>query len=177
MGRDVDDVDLRIIQLLQEDGRRPTTGVARQLHLPEATVRRRLERLIRDEVIRFVAVADGAKLGLPLHVLIGLQIDLPRAEEIGAALCRLAEVRWVGATAGPQDFILEAFFRSTPHLHDFLTKKLAKIPGVTRTQTSTVLRLQKNMYRWDVLIDASDGDREGPPLPEAVPGARSSLAE
>ncbi len=173
----LDDLDLQIIRLLQEDGRRPNTAVARHLRLPEATVRRRIDRLIRGEVIRIVAVADGAKLGLPLHVLIGLQIDLTKAEDIGAALCRLAEVRWVGATAGPQDFILEAFFHSTPHLHDFLTKTLAKIPGVLRTQTSTVLHLQKNAYRWDVLIEAGAGDRAGAPPPGAATGARSSRAE
>ncbi len=168
----IDALDLQIIRLLQEDGRRPTTTIARRLNLPEATVRRRLDRLIRDEVIAVVAVADGAKLGLPIHVLIGLHVELTRAEEVGAALCQLEEVRWVGVTAGPQDFILEAFFHSTQHFHDFLVKKIAGIPGVMRTHTSTVLQLMKNAYRWDVLIEAGDGSDGGPPAPTAAIGAR-----
>lgn len=150
----VDEFDLAIIRLLQEDGRRPVTDLARQLGLPEATVRRRLDRLLRDDVIRIVAVADGAKLGLPIHVLLGIQVDLTRAEEIGDALARLEEVRWVGVTTGPQDFMLEAFFHSAAHFQEFLVKRLPRIPGVLRTQTSTVLSLVKNAYRWDELIEA-----------------------
>ena len=172
----IDDLDLQIIRLLQEDGRRPNAVIARQLQLPEATVRRRLDRLIREEVIRIVAVADGAKLGLPIHVLIALQVDLTRAEEVGAALVRLDEVRWVGVTTGPQEYILEAFFHSTQHLHDFLVKKIARIPGVTRTQTSTVLSLAKHVYRWDALVGAGDG-RRGAPVPTEVAGQRASPGE
>ena len=162
MSTGVDSLDLQIIAQLQEDGRRPTAVIARQLNLPEATVRRRLDRLLREQVIRIVAVADSEKLGLPIHVLIALQVDLTRAEEVGAALSRLDEVRWVGVTTGSQEFIVEAFFRSTRHFHDFLVKRIARIPGVTRTQTSTVLNLLKNVYRWDVLL-AADDDPQAPP--------------
>ena len=176
MAADIDALDLQILRLLQEDGRRPTAAVARQLHLPEATVRRRLDRLIREEVIRIVAVADGEKLGLPIHALIALQVDLTRAEEVGAALLALEEVRWVGVTTGPQEYILEAFFHSTRHFHDFLVKKVGRIPGVTRTQTSTVLRLLKNVYRWDVLLEAGDG-HGGTPTPAQLTAARSAPGE
>ena len=163
------DVDLDIIRLLQEDGRRPTTEIARTLGLAEATVRRRLDRLIRDEVIQIVAVADGEKLGLPVHVLIGLQVELSRAEEIGAALAQLDEVRWLGATTGPQEFMLEAYFHSAAHFHQFLVQKLAKIPGVLRSQTSTVLSLQKNIYRWDLLMGTSEpAERDSVAHPAAV---------
>lgn len=159
---DVSDVDLDIIRLLQEDGRRPTTEIARTLGLPEATVRRRLDRLIRDAVIQVVAIADGDKLGLPVHVLIGLQVDLSKSEEIGVALAQLDEVRWLGSTTGPQDFMLEAYFHSAAHFHSFLVHKLAKIPGVIRSQTSTVLSLQKNIYRWDILMGARVTDDNQP---------------
>ena len=43
-----------------------------------------------------------------------------------------------------------------------LVKRIARIPGVTRTQTSTVLNLLKNVYRWDVLL-AADDDPQAPP--------------
>jgi Lrp/AsnC family transcriptional regulator for asnA, asnC and gidA len=164
------DADLDIIRLLQEDGRRPTTDIARTLGLPEATVRRRLERLIRDEVIRIVAIADGEKLGLAVHVLIGLEVDLNRSEAIGAALAQFDEVRWLGMTTGAQDFMLEAYFRSTAHFHDFLVRKLAKIPGIIRSRTSTVLSLEKNIYRWVELMAADVDERNGGGSPEEVTG-------
>ncbi|MCA1668165.1 MAG: Lrp/AsnC family transcriptional regulator, partial [Thermomicrobia bacterium] len=134
-----DALDWQLIRLLQEDGRRPTAAIARDVGLPEATVRRRIDRLIREKTIQIVAVADDEKLGLALHMLIGVQIDLQQVEAIGGALCALPEVRWVGMTTGPYDYVIEAFFHSTRHFHDFLTRVIAYIPGVKRTESLTVL--------------------------------------
>lgn len=160
-----DALDLQLIRLLQEDGRRPTAAIARDVGLPEATVRRRIDRLIREQTIKVVAVADDEKLGLALHVLIGLQIDLQHVETVGSALCALQEVRWVGMTTGPYDYVIEAFFHSTRHLHDFLTQVIAQISGVKRTESLTVLSLLKDIYRWDLLMqagkDRNEGERRG----------------
>ncbi len=155
-----DALDLQLIRLLQEDGRRPTAAIARDVGLPEATVRRRIDRLIREKTIRIVAVADDEKLGLALHVLIGVQTDLQDVETIGSALCALQEVRWVGMTTGPYDYVIEAFFHSTRHFHHFLTTVIAHIPGVKRTESLTVLSLLKDIYRWDLLMQAGK-DRYG----------------
>ena len=56
MARDLfDQLDLKIIDALAEDGRRPFTDVARDLAVAEATVRARVGRLQRLGAIRFVA--------------------------------------------------------------------------------------------------------------------------
>lgn len=149
-----DGLDMQIIRLLQEDGRRPTAAIARDVGLPEGTVRRRIDRLLRERTIQIVAVADDEKLGLALHMLIGVQIDLQQVETIGSALCALPEVRWVGMTTGPYDYVIEGYFHSTRHFHDFLTTVIAQIPGVKRTESLTVLKLLKDIYRWDLLVQA-----------------------
>lgn len=156
----IEGLDLQIIRLLQEDGRRPTATIARQLNLLEATVRRHIGRLIREQTVKIVAVVDDKKLGLALHIVVGLQVDIQETERIANALCQLEEVRWVGMTTGPYDLMIEAFLRSTRHLHDFLIGKIAKIPGVKRTETVTVLKLLKDIYRWDELVEAGN-DRDG----------------
>ena len=155
-----DELDMQLIRLLQEDGRRPTAAIARDVGLSEGMVRRRIDRLLHERTIQIVAVADDEKLGLALHVLIGVQIDLQHVELIGSALCALQEVRWVGMTTGPYDYMVEAFFHSTRHFHDFLTTVIAQIPGVKRTESLTVLRLLKDIYRWDLLMQAGK-DRDG----------------
>jgi len=155
---EIEGLDLQIIRQLQEDGRRPTATIARQLNLPEATVRRHIGRLIREQTLKIVAVVDDEKLGLALHVVVGLQVDIQEVERVASALCHLEEVRWVGISAGRYDLMIEAFLHSTRHLHDFLVGKIAKIPGVQRTETMTVLKLLKDQYRWDVLIEAGNED-------------------
>ncbi len=144
----LDDTDLRIIELLQEDGRRSNSGIGRELGLPESTVRRRIERLLRDDLIKIVAIASNEKLGLPIHVIMGLSLDLARNATATRALVNLVPVGWLAATTGTYDILLEAYFPSMRHLHEFITEELAQIEGVERVETAIVLDLAKHTYDW-----------------------------
>ena len=64
-GCEVSDLDKRIIEHLQEDGRRPFTQIAADLGVSEAAVRARTNRLIEKGILQIVGVTDPLKLGLP----------------------------------------------------------------------------------------------------------------
>ncbi len=153
-GIDLDETDLGIIGLLQEDGRRSNSGIGRELGLPESTVRRRIERLLRDEVIKIVAVASNERLGLPVHVIMGLSLDLARNATATRALVNLVQVGWLAAATGPYDILLEAYFPSMRNLHAFITEELARIEGVERVETAIVLDLAKHSFDWRELVQA-----------------------
>lgn len=146
------EVDRQIIQALEEDGRRSATAIAQSLGLPLSTVRRRLQRLLDEGALRVVAIPDNDRLGLPVHVLMRIEADTASGDTVGEALEALEEVRWVAMVAGQFDFLVEAFFPSTLHLHAFLVQKLSKIPGILRTETLTVLRLYKNSFDWSSML-------------------------
>ena len=59
----MDDLDIRIISMLQDDGRASNAGIAREVGISEATVRRRLKRLFQDEFIRVSALRNPGKMG------------------------------------------------------------------------------------------------------------------
>ena len=63
---DLDELDLRIIGQLQDDGRKPSTEIARALRVPRTTVARRIERLVNDGIITIGVFANGSKIGLPV---------------------------------------------------------------------------------------------------------------
>jgi Lrp/AsnC family transcriptional regulator for asnA, asnC and gidA len=149
---ELDAIDVDVIGLLQEDGRQSTSGMARVLGLTESTVRRRVDRLLRDGFIRIVAVADSQKIGLPVHVIMGLSIDISRSHQVAAAVAALREARWVAATTGPYDLMLEAYFHDTSHLHTFVTRDLAEIDGMERVESAIVLNLTKHSYDWRQLM-------------------------
>lgn len=151
---DLDDTDLRIIDLLQKDGRRSNSGIGRELGLPESTVRRRIERLLRDDVIKIVAIANNERLGLPVHVIMGVSLDLARNATATHALVNLVQVGWLAATTGAYDILLEASFPSMRHLHGFITEELAQIEGVERVESAIVLDLAKHTYDWRGLMKA-----------------------
>src|SRR5437763_1975744 len=58
----IDDIDQRIIEALQQDGRRPFTKIAADLGISEASVRQRVSNLINNQVMQIVAVTNPIKL-------------------------------------------------------------------------------------------------------------------
>jgi Lrp/AsnC family transcriptional regulator for asnA, asnC and gidA len=80
--RVIDEVDKQIIEMLQQDGRRPFTQIARDLGLSEAGVRQRVQNLIEEKVMQIVAVTDPLTLGFQLFAMIGIRADGGRLIEI-----------------------------------------------------------------------------------------------
>lgn len=152
----IDDLDLRIIAELEVDGRRSVVDIARVLGVPKSTVQRRLEGLVRNRVIMIAPYADSAKLGLPIHVHLNLNVDLAHYQETLEAVVALSEVRWVAATTGPADIVAEGFFASPDHLHEFIKSKLAAISGITDISTSVILTVAKFTFQWAALRHQAD---------------------
>ncbi len=146
------DIDRAIVRALEEDGRRSATAIAQSLDLPLSTVQRRLQRLLNDGALRIVAIPDNERLGLPVHVIMRIETDAASGDSIGEALEAMEEIRWVAMITGNFDFLAEAFFPSNLHLQAFLVQKLARIPGVLRTETMSVLKLYKNSFDWSTML-------------------------
>ncbi|MCC6935779.1 MAG: Lrp/AsnC family transcriptional regulator [Thermomicrobiales bacterium] len=148
----VDELDLRILDALQPDGRKPVAEVSRELGIPKSTVQRRLDVLIRNEIVRFAGYANSERLGLNMHVHLNLKVDLANYQGVIDAVGRLTEVRWLAVTTGPYDLVAEAYFASSTHLHEFIRDRLAPIPGVTSVETSVILAVEKMEFHWGALL-------------------------
>jgi Lrp/AsnC family transcriptional regulator, regulator for asnA, asnC and gidA len=173
-GFQLDDLDLRIIAQLHDDGRKPSTEIARALGVPRTTVARRIERLVLHRVITIGVFADSRKIGLPIHVMIEVGTEPRRHEEVVAAVVAFDEVRWVGIATGPFDLLIEAMLRSDEHFRHFLLQKLAKTDGITRLQTAHILEVAKITFDWERMRRA--GEASDPPVEDFVPspsGAKS----
>jgi Lrp/AsnC family transcriptional regulator for asnA, asnC and gidA len=143
MNNKIDELDRQIIVILQQDGRTSNVDIARQIGVTEATIRKRLDRLLSQKIIRITAIPDHVQMGLPLETVIAVQLDMGNLEQIVAPLAALATVRSIKITTGEYDVILNAFFASEQDLFLFLTDT-AKIPGVRKTVTSHVLQEVKD---------------------------------
>lgn len=148
MAYELDHLDRQIISILQQDGRASNVEIARQLGVSEATVRKRLDRLLAERVVRITALPDAAKIGLSTVTFINLDVDLARLDQIADELSQLLEVRAIYYTSGESDLILEAWFPSGDELLHFLTRQVASIPGVRSATTSHVLRTLKDSSTW-----------------------------
>ena len=150
MSGSLDTLDRSIIRQLQADGRKSNVDIARDTGVAEATVRKRLERLLSEQVIRICALPDPARVDLPLLALVMLQVDLQEIDAAAERLCAMPEVRSVSRVTGEYDLVAEALFPSQEYLLRFLSETLAALPGVRRTSTAHVLQAHKTASQWSL---------------------------
>jgi Lrp/AsnC family transcriptional regulator for asnA, asnC and gidA len=145
---EIDKLDRQLVEILQENARVTNAELAGQLGVSEATVRRRIEKLLAKDVMRIRAVADPFKLGFAFIVIIGLWVEKPYLRQAEEYVCALPEARFVGVTMGSYDLMLEAWFRTRDEMVRFMTDTLASVPGIGRSDSYQVIRLSKYTYDW-----------------------------
>jgi Lrp/AsnC family transcriptional regulator for asnA, asnC and gidA len=142
----MDELDSKIIKILQRDGRTSNAGIARDVGVSEGTVRRRLKRLVQEEFIQVVALPDPAKMGFASQALIGVQVQLDKVDQVADGLSDLDEIRWVAITTGSYDIFAWSTLPSAEALGIFLRTKVGVIPGVRRTETFVNLANKKRGF-------------------------------
>jgi len=146
----LDATDRQIVKLLQADGRRTNVDIARVLGLSESTVRKRLDRMLAAKEVHIASFVDPALVGYPVRAVIFLTVELNQVEETAAVLREMPEVATLFWLTGEYDLAMWTSFRDDQHLHSFLANRVSRLPGVVRSQTSHILRVEKHAYEWVV---------------------------
>src|SRR5512132_367922 len=142
-GRGADEVsplDKRIIEHLQQDGRRPFTQIASELGVSEAAVRARTNRLVERGILQVVGVTDPLKLGFQQMAMIGIRCEADRLMSVAKAVAEFPEVDYVVITAGTYDILIETVCEDNEGLLRFLAERLRTSDGVRDTETFVYLR-------------------------------------
>jgi Lrp/AsnC family transcriptional regulator for asnA, asnC and gidA len=148
--RELDAIELRLIALLQTDGRMSTQALAKGAGCSEVTARKKLRRLLDEQVIQIVGAVDPFRIGYESPVIIGLRVEKKRLDAIALELCDHPAIRYVGAATGQSDLIIEVVAASNHELADFVLNYLTKIDGVQETHSSLILRIYKQSWNWGV---------------------------
>ena len=148
VAEEVSSLDKRIIEHLQQDGRRPFTQIAAELGVSEAAVRARTNRLVERGILQVVGVTDPLKLGFHQQAMIGVRCQRNELLEVADAVSAFPEVAYVVITAGTFDLLVEVVCENNEALLTFLTEKLRAVAGVRDTETFVYLRMVKQTYQW-----------------------------
>ena len=143
----LDNVSKKIIEQLQEDGRRPYAAIASSVGLSEAAVRQRVQRLVRSGVVQIVAVTNPLHVGFTRQAMIGIRVD-GALDPVVAAVSELTEVAYVVITAGSFDVLAEVICEDDEHLLRIMNQAIRTIEGVRSTETFVYLELSKQTYTW-----------------------------
>ena len=142
----LDNTAKRIIEQLQQDGRRSYAAIGKAVGLSEAAVRQRVQRLIDTGVMQIVAVTDPLTLGFRRQTMIGIRCE-GDLERVAEHLAVLDEIDYVVITAGSFDLLIEVVCEDDDHLLEILSRVRA-VPSVTSTETFVYLKLRKQTYSW-----------------------------
>ena len=151
----LDATERGMVELLQQDGRLTITQLARTLGVTEVTARRKLKRLMGDGIIRVVATVDPFDVGYETPVIIGLKVAPRPAGGRGGAAEPLPQVRYVGASTGRVDLIIEVVTRTNQDLADFLLNELGQVEGIMDSETNLIVRIYKQSWDWGIRDDDS----------------------
>ena len=135
----LDDLDRRLLALLQADARSSAAELARRLQVARTTVLARLARLQREGVIVGYTVrlaADTGERGVEAYV--GITTSPKSGRDVTLRLAALPELRQLCSVSGEFDYLALLRADSTSRL-DALLDEIGAIDGVTRTHTSVVL--------------------------------------
>lgn len=141
---DLDDTDRRLLALLRDDARRPTSGLAAALGVSRGTVQNRIARLLRTGAIQGFTVRLGPEgaAGAPVRAVTTIEIHGRTAAGVLRALKGLPEVRTLHTTNGRWDVVAELAAETLESL-DRALNRIRLLEGVANTETSILLSTQK----------------------------------
>ncbi len=142
-----DDIDKKILNILQEEGRITNTKLAKEIGISPPSMLERVKRLENSGVIdKFVALIDKEKTGFGLLVLIMVSLSLHQIaslENVKNSLIELDEVLECYQVSGDVDFLLKVATKDMNSYKDFVNNKLSGIDGIQNIKTSFVLDTMK----------------------------------
>lgn len=146
--KDLDRIDRRILNLLQEDGRLSNAELAERVSLSPTATAERVKRLTRDGfIVGYMARLSPEKLGLNLLVFVEVKLDrtTPEVFETFAnAVRRSTAVMECHMVAGGFDYLVKARVAGMEAYRQFLSEVILPLPGVRETHTYAVMEEVKS---------------------------------
>ena len=140
----VDQIDRRILNVLQCSGRISNADLAEKVNLSASACHRRVQRLEKDGFIKdYVALLDPRKLEVPTTVFVEITLSA-QADEVlenfEKAVARIPDVLECHLMAGTADYILKVVAENTEDFARIHRQYLTRLPGVAQMQSSFALR-------------------------------------
>jgi Lrp/AsnC family transcriptional regulator for asnA, asnC and gidA len=147
----IDKTDADIVNLLIEDGRMSCAAIARRLgNISERAVRYRINRLVKEQVMRVSAIANPRALGYSVVADVWIEVDSDLIQQVAVSLADYECISYVAYSIGETDISIQVVAVDTGEVYRFVTEVVRKVPGVRKTTTSIVPMVLKDVYEWRI---------------------------
>jgi Lrp/AsnC family transcriptional regulator for asnA, asnC and gidA len=153
----LDDVNLRIIDILSEDSSTPFVEIAKQIGISDATVHLRVRRLIAAGIItKFTISVDNNLLGYDHLAFIRINLKPGFTDQVTEELSNIEEVLEIHEMHNAFDLFLKIRAKNLSDIRDIIEKKIRRLPNVLETELMTVLKTSKEEQIVSLKNDISD---------------------
>lgn len=150
---EIDKTDLKILEILIQDAKRPFTEVAKKAFVSQGTVHVRMNKLQEAGIVeRTTLKINYAKLGYDVTAFIGIYLEKSSLyEQVLEKLKLIPEIINVHYTTGNWSMFVKIHCRDTSHLKEVLHEKMQQVEGIERTET--IISLEESLDRSIVLSE------------------------
>ncbi len=139
----LDDLDFKIVNCLQQDGRMSLTVMAEKMGVSVGTIRTRVNKLIEEKTISIIGRVDPDKVGFHSYAHIAVYVrPATLKEQVAQSIAQLPEVSFLAMTSGDYDLEVDVMCRDNDHLVDFVNK-ISSYEGVYHTKTTIYFKVYK----------------------------------
>lgn len=144
---EVDNVDLRILEILRDDAKKPFTEVARKVNVSQGTIHVRMNKMEDAGIVEKTTLKiNYAKLGYDITAFIGIFLEKSALyDKVVARLKEIDEITSIHYTTGNYSMFVKIHCRDTNHLKEVLHDKMQQVDGIERTET--MISLEESLDR------------------------------
>ncbi len=159
---DIEGINRDIVSMLQEDGRASFSSIAQKLGVSEATVRSRVRRMRKSNLIHFITVVNPLALGYTAWAMLGIKVAQGvSADEVAEYFCDCPEVVYAMRVASRFDLLAEVVCGNPEQLRDFLDAHCYGSTMISSVEPMVGLGLYKSLFKWEKPLVAGNGRNRG----------------
>ena len=141
----LDDIDGKIIRILEENGRTPNNEIASRVEVSEGTIRNRILKLIKNGLMRITALINPSFVVDRQLIYLGIKVALNKDTiKTAEAIIKLPYVKSAAIVTGRFDLLVEIFIPSS-RLINFLTQDMARTGTIVNVESFVTL---KSFNKW-----------------------------
>jgi DNA-binding Lrp family transcriptional regulator len=138
---DLDDIDIKILNILQDDGKISYAELGRKLNMSRSAVRERVNILIEKGIIeKFTIVINPYKLGLEMSAFFEIDVEPRHLQTVAKTLAEEKYVQSVNQMSGPSTLHVHAILKNKEHLERFLSETIYSLNGITSVRSYILIR-------------------------------------
>ncbi|SEA92680.1 DNA-binding transcriptional regulator, Lrp family [Flavobacterium gillisiae] len=150
----IDEIDLKIMRILQKDSKKTTKDIAELLNLTTSPVYERIKQLERKGYIKkYVALIDKNLINKPITAICMVSLRYHNEgfiDKFDQQIKALKEVQQCYHMAGKVDFFLKINLESLDAYHEFIRLKLSKIENIGVLESYFVLKEIVQTTEYDI---------------------------